>query len=187
MNEKAVRGEVFRLMRRMWFWPITQTDVTRCPHGHLAYPKKGRPDIFGLNPTGRTIIVEVKILNLSKDKSFAFSNIEDEQRKWLSRWTEDGGWAYLALGTIGTKRGQRQLWLVPWVVWQLTEKIVRKHQDSIPYIAGKGFKKEMQDDKIDILHLFPLFEAEWKDSRWSLLDQHELWYITGIDRGERQI
>ena len=199
MKEKHVRAEIYNLLRRLWYWPITQTDLNApfpiaqvnkllgqllgmtkaYPHIQKVVfilkavldkatprPPKGRPDILVLNPMGSTRVVEVKVLNLTQKKSFSFTEIDDSQRRWLDRWEEDGGLGFLALGTVGVARGQRRCWLIPWGIWKSTEASVSKYQLSIPYEAGPGFKKPLQEHHLDIITQFAAFELAWRLGCW---------------------
>jgi hypothetical protein len=80
----------------------------------------GRPDILILNPTGVTKVAEVKVVNLARNLSFAFAQIEDDQRKWMNAWTGAKGAAYIAIGTIG--ESHRRIWMIPWKAWLAYEE-----------------------------------------------------------------
>ena len=163
MNEADVRQMVFRAAREAGFWPVTQTDASRCGKcGNLLRPPVGRPDILLLNPRGPGAVIEVKTLRPS-ETSFPFSRIEDSQRRWLSLWQNDGGESYIALGII-QQHGQRQmldhLYLVPWERWLTLEKAIEPIQSSVPLEAGKGMKRELQEGKLDLVHLLSDLEME---------------------------
>jgi hypothetical protein len=212
MKEADIREEVYNLLRRLWYWPITQTDLNApfdiSAVNHLvgmligmtktspktqavvfqlkavldkavARPPKGRPDILVLYPTryGTSIVVEVKTLNLTQKKSFAFTKIDNNQRVWLDRWDTDSGLGYLALGTVGVPRGERKLWLIPWGAWMKIEGCVKKYQQSIPYKAGPGFKKELQERHLDLVTQLQRFELVWREGCWHADSKHHRDYL----------
>lgn len=174
MKEADVRREVFRLLHRdLGLWPITQTDAAKCPKCHaLVKPPIGRPDILVLNTRGPSTVIEVKVLNLSQQKSFAFDNVTPEQHKWLSWWAADRGLGYLAIGTVGVR--PRRLWLIDWAYWRSLTEDVSEFQNSLPYIAGKGFSKDLQELGWDMDRLLSNYELERKTGGWILPPGHSL-------------
>lgn len=162
MNEASVRQKIFKDLCSRGYWPITQTDAAQCRHcGKMTHPPTGRPDILVLSPTGRSFVCEVKVLHAG-NTSFAFSKISAKQRKWLNRWSDDGGTGLLALGVI-RQHGQRQfldyVYFVPWPMWLEVEETISDVQQSIPLRAGKGYRKELQENKWDIIHLLERWEG----------------------------
>lgn len=137
-----------------------------------AKPPKGRPDILVMHPTGLSVVIEVKALHAG-ETSFPLDRIEDKQRKWLTRWADDGGRGYIALGVI-RKHGSRDflehLYIVDWLRWCEVELETHKVQKSIPYISGPGFAKAFQDINHDILHLFETFEWYKDKGEWHATD-----------------
>ena len=188
MNEANIRGEIYRLLRRLWFWPITQTDAVACWKCHsLVKPPIGRPDILALNPNGPSIVVEVKVFPKPENPgwgpaSFRFSRIEDKQRAWLSNWQEDrkpfSPGAFLALGTIhgrtNSKTNPRKLWLVPWPEWLQVEERLRPIQASLPLGVRKGLKKQIQNQNLDALTLLARWELRWTNTEWYVPPGHSL-------------
>jgi len=160
MNESDVRRKIYRHYRHLGYWPITQTDAVKCACGRMFYPKKGRPDILLMHPKDRSMVCEVKALRAGST-SFSFDEIDESQRKWLDRWEEDGGIGLIGFGII-RQHGKRQLldnlYLIPWFQWKNIEEIVKPIQSSIPYKAGPGYKRELQDNKYDIENLFRTWE-----------------------------
>lgn len=135
MNEATVRGEVYTLLRKLGYWPTRGRDATSCPRCHAQIlPPIGRPDLIVLHPAGRNRVVEVKVVNLGRRKSFAFSEVTPEQRRWLDAWAEGGGLGYLAIGTVDEK--PRRLWIIDWLEWCRIEGEVLSLHKSIP-LGGK--------------------------------------------------
>jgi hypothetical protein len=177
MNEAAIRLEVGHLLRRLGYIDITQTDATKCPKcGTFFHPPKGRPDILCLHTTAPSVVCEVKIIRLG-ESSFPFDRINQDQRDWLSRWSsqtvsvvddeavvKEPGTGYLAIGTVVPRA--RRLWLVEWRRWLEIEEIIRPYQNSIPVEAGKGMRRELQDNQWDLTHLAEEWEASWGNGRW---------------------
>lgn len=175
MDEANVRQKLYHFL-----WhdidqaPITQTDANRCPNcGSITYPPPGRPDIL-VNPQ---YVIEVKTLR-PDEKSFSFSKIDDKQRKWLNRWVyERNEPGYIFLGVI-RKHGKldylEHMYLVPWEAWLSMETAVGAYQQSIPLRAGKGYKRELQESNLDILHVLKPFEVVREDGEWQFASQEIL-------------
>lgn len=204
MKETDVRQEVYRLFRSLGYWPITQTDLnapfpvalvnkllgklirlTR-PYPHILKvvlalkkvldkatprPPIGRPDILVMNPRGRSCVCEVKVLP-QNSKSFAFSRISEKQRKWLTSWQEDGGIGFIALGTLVPRK--RRLWLVEWTAWRQLESLISPYQQSVPLVAGKGMRRELQDNHLDLDSLLREWELIKVNGGWKLSPQSRL-------------
>ncbi len=158
MDEAIVRAKITRMLKDSNHVSITQTDAAKCPQcGRIIYPAPGRPDVI-CDPK---FVIEVKTLR-PNEKSFPFSRIEDHQRQWLTWFiTNPERFSYLALGIIrghGSFEMLDHLYIVPWQIWLRTEKKIRKYQKSIPFVAGKGFRKELQENNLDIKHLFEQYE-----------------------------
>lgn len=189
MNEAKARREVFNLMRRLWLWPVTQTDASICPHGHLVRPPRGRPDILVLNPQGPAIVVEAKMFDLD-ERAFSFRRIDDGQRQWLNNWEEDGGTAFLALGTRTGRAGSkspRYLWLVDWPAWLRVEKsCVKLGQLSLPLELHRARRRDLRDAGISAVNLLEGWALVWRDSCWHLRESHPLTTLTR-GRGERDL
>ena len=177
MKEVHVRRKIFRILRLMGYWPITQTDATICPRCKTKVkPPIGRPDILVLNPVGRTAVVEVKVLRRN-DASFPFDRISPEQRQWLDRWEADGGLGYIALGAIiprKTKDYLENLWLVDWNCWKEVEGLVSPIQSSIPLVAGKGMRRELQERHYDLTTLLAPWQMKPSTGEWVLPAKHSV-------------
>lgn len=144
MNEGSVRAKLYSMLRHEYnLWPDHFEDLP-------GSKKPGRPDLIVMNPWGPGFYIEVKALYLHRDKAFAFENIEPAQRRWLSDWerARPSG-SYLCLGVIDLCGSQRtkivEIYLVPWPYWLDIETRVMEHQASLPYVAGKGFSKALQE------------------------------------------
>ena len=111
MKEADIRREVYRSLREMGYWPITQTDLFVCSRcGARNHPPVGRPDILVLNPSGLSFVVEVKVIPRDR-KGWPTSLLRPEQREWLERWVLDGGLAFVAIGELIPRK--RRLWFIP--------------------------------------------------------------------------
>lgn len=157
MRETNIRQEIFRLFRISGFWPITQTDATRCSKcGSFFYPPKGRPDILCLNPRGRAFVVEVKV----GETSFPKNHITQDQREWMNNYVNAGGLAFIALGTL---RRPRQLFIVPWQEWLAIENAYPERQ-SVPASAA-----ELQQ-----------FALRRVNGGWAIPPKHPLAFVANI-------
>lgn len=177
MDEAYVRREIYHMLHTQYsYYPITQTDALPCPKCHtLSKPPVGRPDIIVLNPTGRTVVVEVKAL---RGKSFSMDQIEEKQHKWLDRWANDSGYGYIAIGTMIPRH--RRLWIIDWDFYREVEDLISPIQRTIPLVAGKGYRREMQDNHLDFKHLFPDWEMTRITGSWEFPTNHT---IRRIDEG----
>jgi hypothetical protein len=162
LNETTIRQEIGRVFKSLGDWPITQTDATRCPKcGCLVKPPIGRPDI--IIPKA---VCEVKVVPKSNG-SFPFENIRAEQRQWLDAWTEaHGEGAYLGIGTLVPR--QRRLWILPWTAWRQLEDTIAPIQSSVPVIAGKGMRKKLQENHLDLHTLLRDWELTRITGGWEL-------------------
>lgn len=133
----------------------------------VAIPPIGRPDVL-CNPE---YVIEVKTLR-SGETSFPMDRIDEKQRRWLDRWVDERKRpGYICLGIIrahGSRDFLDHMYLIPWKAWRRAESLIEPFQRSIPYEAGKGYRKELQEAKLDILHLFKRFEMEGVDGAWVL-------------------
>jgi len=143
MNESNVRRELYRMLRYEYgLWPDHWPDIP----GVKEQP--GRPDLVVMNPFGPGFYVEVKVVDVSRRKSFPFDAINERQRKWLSLWEEartHGSW--LGLGTVNCPN--RAIYLIPWQTWLQIEERVGEYATYLPLVAGKGERKALQEYWLD--------------------------------------
>jgi hypothetical protein len=129
------------LRYRYGLWPQHIPDVK-------GSKRPGVPDLIVMNPRGPGFYIEVKALFLNRKRSFDFKNIEKAQRLWLEMWEEvRPNGSYLAIGSVGVPK--RELWIVPWLEWLKVEERLKLYQLSLPYIAGKGYSLQLQQDHLD--------------------------------------
>ena len=202
MHEKEIRQEVQRLMRSLGFWDYHPPDDTpvatpaqiqkiittfKLPanaHGiiyNIFSPPEfrrekismSRPDVFGLNPFARTVVIEVKAIEpkVRVEPWLDPKAISDGQRDWLDRWCYDaGGLGFLAVGTL---QDPRRLWIVPWKEWVIMEKqLATKAGDILKFKIGIGdLYVDYECKKITGGWALPLFhpllgEAMFYDLNW---------------------
>ena len=176
MKEIDVRDKLNTLFRSLNYNADTVRDGIVCPRcQNVIVPVSGRPDVTMVHPTGRSCYVEVKVVR-SGEKSFPFSRITEDQRGKLSDWADRGGMGYLGLGVIvphGTREKLGQLCLVEWRAWLVMEAKLCEHQNSIPVVAGKGFSKVLQAQKLDIVTLLSDWQVSYvRGSGWQLPMTH---------------
>jgi hypothetical protein len=179
MKEADVRRQVFRMAHKgLGYWPITQTDASVCPRCRTKVkPPIGRPDILWLHPFTSSRVCEVKILRAG-EQSFPFDRITQEQRQWLDRWEADGGLGYLAIGALrphNSKTYLDHLWLVDWAAWKEVEGLVSPIQLSIPLVASKGMRRELQDNHHDMVTLLEPWRLSRDNGTWQLPPGHSAW------------
>lgn len=148
MNEGGVRRELYQALRYAYdLWPDHWPDIP-------GTKQPGRPDLVVMNPRGPGYYIECKVLDLGKATAFPFTAIEDSQRRWLDTWEEvRPGGAYLAVGTVGCT--DRALYVIPWNSWLAVEEQLAPYQASLPFIAGKGYRIELQEQGLDFRLLAP--------------------------------
>ena len=178
VNETDVRQKVFRMARKLGYWPIPQTNAAICPNcKRPVLPPIGRPDILWHHPTMRGRVSECKVLRRDAT-SFPFSEITQDQRDWLDLWQADGGLGYIALGIIrplGSRSTLVRLYLVDWADWRQVERLVQPIQNSIPYTARKGMCRELQEGNLDIVTLLKPWELVRNQGQWTLPSGHSAW------------
>ncbi len=150
MNEATVRAEVQHMLRYTYqLWPDHWPDIP-------GTKQPGRPDIVVMSPTGPGFYIEAKVLYLNRSKSLKFNCIPLGQRRWLSKWEEvRRNGSHLAIGTVNCPK--RGVWLIPWPKWLEVERAVEQHAAYLPYEAGPGTLRVLQQQHYD----FGLF-AEYK-------------------------
>ena len=175
MIERDVRDKINQLFRQLNFNADTPPDAMICPCGTKLRPSIGQPDVTMMHPTGRSCYVEVKVV-LSGEKRFSFASITTEQRGKLAAWMNKGGMGYLGLGIIiRPKRNDRleYLYLVEWSAWLEMEATLRQYQSSIPVKASKGYRRELQAQKLDIVTLLSDWQVSYiRGSGWQLPMTH---------------
>ena len=151
MLEKDIRLEVQHVLRSLGFWDFHPADDTpvatpaqiaqiikacglsqdkfgvirnilQPPTWKRESISMARPDIYGLNPSGKTVVIEVKKIEpkVKIDPWLDPADISDGQRAWLDMWCYDAkGEGFLGVGTI---EAPRRLWIIPWMEWVDMEK-----------------------------------------------------------------
>jgi len=173
MEESGVRQQLYSMLKDYGYWPLRGRDATACPKCHTQIlPPIGRPDIIVLAPHGIGRVVEVKAVNMLKDKSFSFSSITPEQRRWLSTYAMDGGLGYLAIGAINVR--PMRLWVIDWEYWCGIEVEVIQYQMSIPVTLDGKFKREIVDNHLSLELVAKSYELHRVKTTWRLPKGHSL-------------
>lgn len=127
-----------------------------------------RPDIYGLGPLQRCIVIECKALEPRKEvePSLHPSDISEGQRTWLDAWKyQAGGFAFLGIGTV--EGNPRDAWLIPWDVWVELEK--KEAERAIEFRMPVSLYPEE-------------FKLIWvtgnTKSRWQLPETHPLFQLS---------
>lgn len=130
MLEENIRTEVSRLLHSMGFEAYHPPDIKQTA--------SARPDIFSLNPQGRSFVIEVKRIEqkVNVEEYFEYAKISKRQRQWLDRWFRRGGYGFLALGTVGPGR---QLFIIPWSDWASFEK--KSHKIDATKVSMKSIQE----------------------------------------------
>lgn len=130
MNESDVRLRLHHALQYRGYWPLHHRDGFPCPKcGTIQVPPiKGRPDTEARHTKFPIAMIEVKALGID-DLAFAFKEISEDQRKYLTAWMNEGGQSYLCLGKIvplGSKTSIHSIWVIPWDQWLDIEKHTEK-------------------------------------------------------------
>lgn len=174
MNEAGVRRELYTLLKEIGYWPTRGRDAIICPRCNTAIlPPMGRPDLLVLSPKGRSRVLEVKAINTERTISFAFSQIEDDQRRWLNAWYDAGGLGYLGIGTYNER--PRRLWLVDWEAWLQVEAKLSGIQQSIPIDSSiSRTRKIVSEQHLDMVTLLADYELVRKTGGWDAPTSHSI-------------
>lgn len=152
------------MLRGMGYWPLRGRDTVVCPKcGNQLHPPIGRPDLIVLVPMGIGRVIEAKVVDISKAKSFAFSSIRDEQNSWLDAYMKVGGLGYLAIGTVGHR--PRRLWIIDWEDWRTRTSEIES--ESIPVDAS--YYERPGRASLTISNLFPEHELVKNASVWQFV------------------
>lgn len=163
MDEADIRLEMQHAIRKIGFDDHHPEDSRQTG--------RGRPDIFGLNPIDRTIVIEVKKIEEKKrvDSNLYFKEISNSQRKWLDWWVHDRtGAGFLGLGTVFGK--PRQMWIIPWHRWAAFElwKVKETGNEYAELNEINTYFREKEH-----------YALEWVNSTegWAFLSDHPLMKI----------
>jgi hypothetical protein len=202
MDEADVRGEVYRTLRELGYWPITQTDayapfdIAGAKRLMAAITKQVSPNTRGMvhalsalidkaqfkPPLGRPDILVLDPLGPSQVIEVKTLNLAQVKAFAFSRIeTNQRRWldSWQSAGGQGYLAlgvigiDKRPLWIVPWPVWKTTEELITPYQQSIPFSAGKGYRTELQAG-LDLLRLMGDYLCQKQGNHWTLPDGHAL-------------
>lgn len=162
------------------YWTYKYKDA-RFVQGVLLPPEwPGGPDMQ-VQRNGRFAYVEVK----NGTDSFKFDDFEENKREFVHEKAIPLGlpyWMFLVLGNgVPTKTSitHRRAWLFPIQRFFEIEFQIKPIQGTLPLLAGKGYRTELQERKLDAVHLLAQYELEFiKGSngspwRWTVQDEHD--------------
>ena len=160
----TVQSECGRSIRAWGGYAHKVTDATICPRCRKQIvPPAGRPEYFCTIGT-LGFVVEVK----AGTKGWRFSSLREQQRNWAEWYINDTGGLYCIWLSMGRRRNAkvmpRKTWLVPYHGILAAEDLVG--QDTLPYLAGKGYSTRLQEDKLDAVHILANFEMKYADGVW---------------------
>lgn len=191
MNEVYVREKIRDMLKRYGYDVETVIDGIKCRNCHtVMVPQSGRPDLkatwdIHLHEIARpTIRIEVKIIKSSKT-SFDLNLITEVQREGLTKRFLAGRVVYLALGIIrveGRTDKLDRIYLAPWNDWMMIESFITEYQNSIPLVVGKGMRCEIQEKKLDILHLCQGWELQKLKKGWGIPVEHPAYKTLNLER-----
>jgi hypothetical protein len=138
---------------------------------------------------GRGCYIEIK----DGYNAFSFSDLRPNQRQWIEevalKKEQTSVWIWLVLGDSPPDRNpllynSRQAWLFPFSVFMEAEARVEPYSGSIPYRAGKGYRKELQEQHLDAVHIFARYALRWHKGQWKLPLPHLFWGFVNNERDD---
>lgn len=189
-NERTSYREVVRSFGAVGQYAEKRPDIPGItPSGRPDYCVYGASDLISL--TGFHFWVEVKYASGNDKTNFAFADITQEQRDWMSYGppidTRDTTglydphwalkcWLWLFFGQdIKSKDCPRQAYLVPWVDWlEIEQRFTDAGLSGMAYIQPKQLQhREMGLSAQGQLANYAL---EWKGkSVWEFPRGHQIW------------
>lgn len=179
MPKERGNPEVARTFKALGGHAEKKTDLWNALHAlHLA---QGRPDPATVEPGGQPdyivllppfgFFVEVK----SADSNFAFAELSDKQRDWLTAYA-DIAWLWLFMGTtISARLLPRRAWLIPWRKWLALESRLAAHGlRGLPYeTPHRRAHRALGLSACDQLSRYAL---TWNSGgAWDIPERHPLW------------
>ena len=169
MERSLVQRECCSSITQAGGYAFKVRDAIICPTCHTEIvPTGGRPDYFcTLGTYG--FLVEVKAAR----SSFAFSLFTERQRefaKWYVNDLHGDIYIWLSMGMrVNSREYPRKTWFIPLKDFLVVEALIGEYQNSLPYLAEKGYKLELQDQQLDAVHLLASWELEWQGGGlWSV-------------------
>ena len=179
MNESQLRAQLNQTFQRLYLWPLTTPDSPKYP--------SGRPDTIICNWHGACGAIEYKLFNHPGDTwgatSFEFGGkIEPGQYAWMAMAAADGArHLYLGLGTrhgtAGSKKDPRLAWVIPWDTWLEVEWLLRPIQASLPLVARKGLRREIQERGLAAIPMLSKWRMAWQDGGWHFPHDHRIYEL----------
>lgn len=157
-HRDVYHAEIVRSLHAYDIWTRSQET------GKFAQTEPGSADIMA-HLNGKGCAIEVKT---GYNNSFSFSEWRDNQREWAREYREKTHCEYWLAVIIETKyarwRVKRAAFLVPYP--HILMAIDSCPIDSVPYIAGKGSRIEMQNNNIDAQFIWAGNELIWGNGKW---------------------
>ncbi len=141
----------------------------------------GRADMLATKG-GRSVYIEIK----SAAAAFAFTDLRDNQRKWIEEQAlkveQTPVWIWLNLGQHPPNYNPddylpRRAFLVPYELFLDIENQVKPFQNSLPYRAGKGYNVQVQALKLDAVHLLSNYALQWNKGFWVVPENHPFYHF----------
>ena len=165
---------------------MVKTDKT-LPYSSVDSPAEGvkasggRADAL-CSRGGRAVAIEFKCGENGGGDSWDVRLWSEAQRAWAITYCLPAPfstpyWVWLTLGSDEPQMSleshkPRKSWLVPHQVMLEAVERVSVYQNTLPYLSGKGYGREMQDQQIDAIHLFPKWELKWFKGGWTIPTDH---------------
>lgn len=175
--------EAVRSLHKMGF--ITRTDPTA---RFATMEDPGRADIMAARQ-GKVVFIEVKCGR----ERLEFSQWSARQREWALKYCVSEPfcnpyWLWITLGIDPPNRNPeryrpRHAWLVPYHKFIEAEDQVIPYLDSLPYFAGKGTRKVLQDRQLDAITLLRDWELKWGGNHiWKVPEKHTFFDLYLLER-----
>lgn len=145
---------------------------------YATQDENGRADLMIVR-AGKGAYVEVK----SGLDSFDLRSWRENQRQWWTEYCKPEPfsmelWFWLNIGVHPPsynpeKYSPRKAFLFPVEAYLEVEAKIVPYQFTLPYLAGTGYRKEMQEQKLDALTLLDQWKVTWSgNGTWAIPDSH---------------
>lgn len=141
---------------------------------------KGRPDTKGEHFVLPLPDVWVEVKDC-KETAFAFSEISEDQRKFLDGKAN----SYLCIGRIvplGSKKTIHSIFVIPWAIWKALEWEVETltGSKSIPYDYSL-YTNKVEVKCTDLVTRFPMWRLVRENGDWHFQNTHPLAVMPEIE------
>ncbi len=179
--QDANQAQCTTSLRRVGFGTYKVADIVRRSmygSGMTGINDPGRADVWAYR-AGKAVMVEVKF----GAENFMFDQWSEGQRSWardycLAEPYNTEYWIWLTIGQnpphwSPDKYMPKRTWLVHYHDMLYIESLLAPYQATLPYLARKHMRIEVQEQKLDAVHLLKRLEIYWGGSgQWHIPVSH---------------